>query len=184
MFAQLAMAKNEQPATGAPPQLDLRPRLVNYAADHFSVLAGGTRPSKPDPFLAEIIAQAVAALIGEDVPMPLAAPEKRTYMTKARKEEKEEAEKPVVAVNTPDAARAWMEAHGMTRIFKTTLPIVSLFLAHPKRWFKAPEIADLLKKERTNVTAQLKNLKRSKLIINEGNTTATRWKLNEELPHV
>ena len=161
-------------------QADLRPRFINYAADHFAQIARGEKPPRPETFVAEIAAEVCASAVGAEVPMPMQPMEKRTYAKR-----KDEDQAPVTgSIEGSPEARAWIASHGIKQIFQSTVLVVSAFLQHPTRWWRSRELAGLLNRKPYGLTHLLGKLKDKGVLISEGERSQCLWKLAEMPPHV
>lgn len=158
-------------------QSDLRPRFLKYAADHFLKIAQGEKPQKPEPFMAEIVAQICAESVGADVPMPLqdvGAEKRRAAGTPM----------PTDKVQELPEARAWLESHGLKQTQPKTRIVVSLFLANPTTWWKVGDAAARLGRTKTGLSVLLQKLRDVGILMSEGDRSKCQWKLADMPPHV
>lgn len=179
----LVATQNGLLALGAQ-QSDLRPRFINYAADFFAKLAQGERPSKPDPFMAEITATVIAEAVGAEVPMPMQV-EKRTYAKgKGRKGAEEDPDATPESIEVLPGAEAWMKSHGIGKINPKTLAVVSVFMRDSDRTWKAKALAKAVGGTATAMAQIFYKLRDRGILTSEGERTKCVWKLAEMPPHV
>lgn len=155
-------------------QPDLRPRFLNYAADHFALLARGEKPPRPEPFLAEIAAEVMAATVGAEVPLPIQPPEKRTYSKK-----REVDDGPIDSVADLPEAETWLRSHGVSKIHPKTMKVVSAFMQHPTRRWRSSEFATLVGGSKGSLTQVLVKLKKKGIVQSEGERGGCRWFFSE-----
>lgn len=162
-------------------QDDLRPRFVEFAANFFAKLAQGEKPPKPDPFIAELVADSCAKTVGAEVPLPLQAAGPRTY---TKRQAVSVAPNEIPPVDIRPEAGALLEALGMKHVHFASRLVFSAFLQHPDTWLKTATVAKATGKTPTSVISIIKRLKAAAGIEKRGERSSSEWKLAEMPPRV
>lgn len=160
---------------------DLRVRFLKYAADFFGSIAKGDPPSKPEPFVAEIVADTCAKLAGAEVPMPLAD-------AVGTIKNKDGSKTAIPEIQEVPEAEQWLRSHNYgksdRRPSRPVRTLLSAFLLNPTAVWRTSDLAQRLNKTRPSITRLASELRDVGILVMEGDKSTATWKLAEMPPHV